>query len=168
MVSSRDELGIIAKIGAKLKSLGYHAGNSTIVTVSPDYSAMFGQIIRHKLSHNGEICQGFSIEVPYPDQYWDETYIHDIKQQVLSNMHQIKYTNCILVEAAIIRGGNYTTIVDYITSKFNEAKIVTVAMYENVHSKFKSNIVGEYYDDNTQDLTFWWEEENNHWITKKP
>jgi len=23
--------------------------------------------------------------------------------------------------------------------------------------------VGEFYDDKTQDLTFWWEKENSHW-----
>jgi hypothetical protein len=36
-------------------------------------------------------------------------------------------------------------------------------MYENIHSIYKSDFVGEYYDDKTQDLTFWWEKENNHW-----
>lgn len=24
-------------------------------------------------------------------------------------------------------------------------------------------IVGEYYDDNTDDITFWWESKNKHW-----
>jgi len=41
--------------------------------------------------------------------------------------------------------------------------IKTLALYENSGSKFKSDFVGEYYDDETQDLTFWWEQYNNHW-----
>ena len=41
--------------------------------------------------------------------------------------------------------------------------IITLTMFENIDSKFKSDLVGEYYDDKTQDLTFWWEKENKHW-----
>jgi len=41
--------------------------------------------------------------------------------------------------------------------------IVTISMYENVGSRFKSDFVAEYYDDTTQDLTFWWELPNKHW-----
>jgi len=39
-----------------------------------------------------------------------------------------------------------------------------LSLFENQSSIFKSDFVGEYYDNETQDLTFWWEEENNHWI----
>ena len=41
--------------------------------------------------------------------------------------------------------------------------IYTVAMFENVGSVYNSNYVGEYYNDSTEDLTFWWETDNNHW-----
>ena len=40
---------------------------------------------------------------------------------------------------------------------------MTVTLYENIHSKFKSDFVGEYYDNDIEDLTFWWERENRHW-----
>jgi hypothetical protein len=42
-------------------------------------------------------------------------------------------------------------------------KIITVALFENISSKFESDYVGEYYDNEFEDLTFWWEKENNHW-----
>jgi hypothetical protein len=72
--------------------------------------------------------------------------------------------NIILVEAGVIRGGNYTKVVDLIRRflEINE-KIVTVALYENLGSRFKSDYVGEYYNDELEDLTFWWERDNNHW-----
>jgi len=42
--------------------------------------------------------------------------------------------------------------------------ILTLTLFENIHSKWKSDFVGEYYDDEIEDLTFWWERDNNHWI----
>ena len=45
----------------------------------------------------------------------------------------------------------------------NIVDIYTVAMFENVGSVYNSNYVGEYYNDSTEDLTFWWEMDNNHW-----
>jgi hypothetical protein len=162
-VHIQEEVEIATKIAAKLKGMGYHAGNSIIVTVSPDYSAIMGQLLRHKLSHDGEICHGFSIDVPYPDQVWDDSYTRQMERVVDEHMYSIEHFNCILVEAAIIRGKNYQVIVDYIRQQAPKAKVFTVAMFQNKDSKFKSDLVGEYYDDNTQDLTFWWEEYNKHW-----
>jgi hypothetical protein len=70
----------------------------------------------------------------------------------------------LLVEAGVIRGGNYTKVVDIIQNELEMTQpILTLTMYENIHSKWKSDYVGEYYDDNTEDLTFWWERYNNHW-----
>ena len=67
-----------------------------------------------------------------------------------------------LVEAGVIRGGNYRFVTDYIKKDFNN-KILTLALYENKGSLFKSDYVGEYYDNTIEDLTFWWEEDNKHW-----
>ena len=70
----------------------------------------------------------------------------------------------ILVEAGVIRGGNYTFLTNWIKEYFSkDILIITTSMYENVGSKFKSNYVSEYYDDTIQDLTFWWELPNKHW-----
>jgi hypothetical protein len=32
-----------------------------------------------------------------------------------------------------------------------------------VGSRFKSDVVGDYYDDEKEDLTFYFERENKHW-----
>jgi len=37
-------------------------------------------------------------------------------------------------------------------------------MFENTGSVYKSDYVGKYYNNETHDLTFWWERNNNHWI----
>ena len=70
--------------------------------------------------------------------------------------------NVLLVEAGVIRGGNYTFVDKYLKER-GVTNIYSVAMFENKDSVYKSNYVGVYYDNNTQDLTFWWEVYNNHW-----
>lgn len=166
LITWEKELSLINKVGDKLLAAGLNASNSTIVTVSTDYSSIVGQILRHKLSHNEEIVDGFGIDVPYPDEIWDDTYIKELSETL--NLHAYKYKNkisVILVEAAVIRGGNYTYITEWMRNNLAAYRtyITTVTLFENIGSKFKSNIVGEYYDDNTDDITFWWESKNKHW-----
>jgi hypothetical protein len=164
MVNRETELELIDKLRNELLGAGYNASNSIIVTVSTDYSSIVGQILRHQLSNRGEICEGFGIDVPFPDETWSDKYVNDVMALFKLNNNIIKGKNIILVEAGVIRGGNYTKVVDIIKRYLTiTQKIVTVAMYENLHSKFKSDFVAEYYDNDTQDLTFWWERYNNHW-----
>jgi len=164
IVTSAKELELTAIIAKNLIDSGYNASNSIIVTVSTDYSSIIGQILRHNLSFNGEICDGFGVDVPYPDETFDEKYVNEVMAMFKLHAVHLKGKNIILVEAGVIRGGNYTMIVDIIQRYLTiTEKIVTVAMFENINSKFKSDFVGEFYDNNTQDLTFWWEEYNNHW-----
>ena len=64
----------------------------------------------------------------------------------------------------MIRGGNYEFVTLWMKKHLGlRIPIITLTMFENIDSKFKSDIVGEYYDDKTQDLTFWWEKHNKHW-----
>ena len=70
----------------------------------------------------------------------------------------------LLVEAGVIRGGNYANVVYTIRKALNITEpVLTLAMYENKHSNWKCDFVGEYYDGKIKDLTFWWEMPNNHW-----
>lgn len=144
----------------------HRANNTTIVTVSTDYSSVIGQYLRHQLSINGEICSGFGVDVPYPDQEFDQGFEQDVIK--MFSMHYDDWSTkkyILLVEAGVIRGGNYTKIVELLKQNFQltSDRIVTLTMYENIHSRFKSDFVGEYYDNETQDLTFWWETYNKHW-----
>ena len=75
-----------------------------------------------------------------------------------------QFKSIIFVEAGVIRGGNYSHIIDWVKKRLEPSKkLITLTLYENMGSKFKSDFVGEYYNDEIEDLTFWWEKENKHW-----
>jgi len=164
LVEWNDELRLMNTLRDSLLSAGIDASNTIIVTVSTDYSSVIGQYLRHQLTKDGEICDGFGIDVPYPDQTFNGKFIQELCEMFRINLDSIAKKNILLVEAGIIRGGNYTKVVDIIKNTLEiKLPILTLAMYENIHSIYKSDFVGEYYNDKTQDLTFWWEKENNHW-----
>ena len=164
VVTWQDELYLADHLRDRLLADGLHADNTIVITVSTDYSAWIGQYLRHQLSHDGEICDGFGVDVPYPDQEFDETFRIAVRAMFAINAGDIDGKTILLVEAGVIRGGNYATLVDLIRKGIRRTEpIKTLAMYENVGSRFKSDYVGRYYDDATEDLTFWWEKPNNHW-----
>jgi len=158
------ELRLMNELRNTVLSDDLNASNVVIVTVSTDYSSVIGQYLRHQLTNKGEICDGFGIDVPYPDQTFDEKFVKEICEMFKMHEHSIRDKTILLVEAGVIRGGNYTKVVDIIQNELKMTQpILTLTMYENIHSKWKSDYVGEYYDDKTEDLTFWWERYNNHW-----
>jgi len=158
------EFELLSILTDKLLSEGFNSSNTIIVTVSTDYSSVVGQYLRHQLTYNGEICDGFGIDVPYPDQPFDEKFVKEICDMFNIHKDSIGDKTILLVEAGVIRGGNYTKVVDIIRNELKLTQpISTLTMYENIHSKFKSDFVGEYYNDDIEDLTFWWEMDNNHW-----
>lgn len=164
LVEWSDELRLMNTLRDSLLSAGIDASNTIIVAVSTDYSSVIGQYLRHQLTKDGEICDGFGIDVPYPDQTFNGRFIQELCEMFRIHLNNIAEKNILLVEAGIIRGGNYTKVVDIIKNTLEiKLPILTLAMYENIHSIYKSDFVGEFYDDKTQDLTFWWEKENNHW-----
>lgn len=163
-VSYLEEFELIDKLGDELLKAGWNAFNSTIITVSTDYSSIVGQILRHHLSYDGEICDGFGIDVPYSDEEWDDKYESEMRAQFQTHKGTFRYKTPILVEAGVIRGSNYKFVTQWMRKYLGyDGKIITLALYENLGSDFKSDFVGDYYDDTTEDLTFWWERENNHW-----
>jgi len=165
MVWPPDERRLAEKLRDELLRAGLNASNTVIVTVSTDYSSFIGQYLRHQLSHDGEICDGFGVDVPYPDQRFDDTFERNIRTMFDMHADAVTGKTLLLVEAGVIRGSNYATLVSLIRDYFGAVPVKTLAMYENVGSRFKSDFVGEYYDDSVHDLTFWWEMPNNHWRT---
>ena len=164
LVGVEEELEIINLLSKRLREDGLHSGNSVIITVSTDYSSIVGQILRHELTWNGEICDGFGIDVPYPDEEWDEKYVDELSKTLKIHSNSLMGKTPILVEAGVIRGGNYTFVTNWMRRYLGwDKRIVTLAMYENIESVWKSDYVGEYYNDGLEDLTFWWERENRHW-----
>ena len=71
------EIRCIESVAEALTKAGHNASNSIVVTVSTDYSSIAGQIIRHELTHEGEIADGFGVDVPYPDQEWDTRFVNE-------------------------------------------------------------------------------------------
>jgi hypothetical protein len=158
------ELSLINRLGDELTEAGFNASNSIIISVSTDYSSIVGQLLRHRLSFNGEVAEGFGVDVPYPDEEWAEKYKKELYDTFKIHSNGFRGKNLILVEAGVIRGGNYTFLTEWIKKYMPfDGKIITLALYENEGSIFKSDFVGEYYNDTTDDLTFWWERENKHW-----
>jgi hypothetical protein len=164
LVQQQDENRLITILGNQLWDAGYNSDTACIITVSTDYSSVVGQYLRHRLSIGGEVCEGFGVDVPYPDESWDAEYQSALSQAFTNNIAMLTKRVPILVEAGVIRGSNYIWITEWMNNHLAfDKKIITLALYENIQSRFKSDFVGEYYNDDVEDLTFWWEQENRHW-----
>ena len=135
-----------------------NASNTLVVMVSPDYSATVAMHVAHHLSYEGEMCDIISVDVPYPDEQV-ESFFLKAKQKFAD----IKHKNILLVEAGIIRGGNYTWLTELLTET-TKSRVITCTLYENIHSKFKSDYVARYYDAGVEELTFYYERYNKHWV----
>jgi hypothetical protein len=164
-VSRSDEKNAIFNIENKIekKYSQLSAVNTLVLMVSPDYSATAAMHVAHALSKNGEMCDILPIHIPYPDEDKSKYILKaadDIKQW--HNFSDKTYENYLLVEAGVIKGGTYTWLTSVLKNEVN-GEIITSTLYENIHSIFKSDIVGYYYDAEVVDLTFYYERENNHW-----
>lgn len=164
LISQDKETELTLLLSDKLLLDGFDSSNTVIITVSTDYSAMIGQLLRHSLSINGEICDGFGIDVPYPDQTWDEVFVLELEKLFQLYAYKLIGKKVLFVEAGVIRGGNYKFLLGFLEEFLGIVDdVYFLSLFENKHSVFKSDFVGEYYDNDTQDLTFWWERQNNHW-----
>lgn len=164
-ISQEKETVLALGLAEDLLKQNFNATNTVIVTVSTDYSSNVGQLLRHALSCHDEICDGFGVDVPYPDEIWDEKYIFELEETLNLYSYKFKDKKILLVEAGVIRGGNYTFLSNFLEEYLGiKDNVFYLSLFENKNSIFKSNFVGEYYDNDTQDLTFWWEKENKHWI----
>lgn len=154
----------MARVRDAVRQDGLTAANTVVVTVSTDYSSVVGQYLRHQLTDAGEICAGFGVDVPYPDQAFDQQCVDAIEAMGALHHESVVGKGLLLVEAGVIRGGNYAKVVEVFRRIWPDISAIrTLTLFENVHSQWKSDYVGEYYDDQTHDLTFWWEQPNTHW-----
>ena len=108
-----------------------------------------------------EIFHIEAVNVPYPDED-PSPYKLDFSLNFAEWV--LDWENFVLCEAGVIRGGNYSWITEAM-EKFSEKNYYTLALCENIHSKYKSDLVSLYYNDNVEDLHFWWERPNNHWVS---
>ena len=161
-VNQAEELGLIQEMAYKMKmskNININPYETCFLCVSPDYSAITAQLLSHLLTEEGEIYNIESVNVPFPDENCTR-YQKDFRE--LYKKLILRWESFVLIEAGVIRGGNYTWISD-IMRELSDLPFYTTTLFENKGSKYKSDLVCRYYDDETQDLHFWWEQQNNHW-----
>ena len=131
-ISEDKEKALIQQITylIQVSEIDIHPSDTCFLMVSPDYSAIVTQHLSHSLSIDGEIFHIESVNVPFPDENVNE-YRKDFIENYLKWSKQWK--KFVLIEAGVIRGGNYKWITDIIDKKY-----YTVALCENIHSKFKN------------------------------
>lgn len=139
--------------------------NTAIIMASPDYSATVAMHLAHAWSRDGEMLPIIPVDVTYPGEtndYYIAKFQHEFEWWTAANFTP---TNLILVEAGIIRGGNWTWLLDTLMKEHNYTReqLTLVALCENISSKVKSDYVGEYYDDSKEELMFYFERYNKHW-----
>lgn len=134
-------------------------GKAVVAMVSPDYSATAAMHVAHHLSFDGEMLEIVPVDVPYPDED-PEPYQREFVKKTTYAFYP--FETVILVEAGVITGGNYDFLANHlIDSGFN---VITVALFENMHSKYKCDVVGEHYNSEAQELEFYYERYNKHWL----
>jgi len=157
-VTREDEWSAMQKVSVLLEKYDdLTPENTVILNVSPDYSSSVAMYLAHQLSVEGEMINMIPVDVPYPDE--DKTPYQD---KFIKLIPELKgYYKIILVEAGVITGKNYAFMVDQLNmAGYNP---ITVALYENKHSTFKCDVVGQYYDSQERELEFYYEVYNKHW-----
>jgi len=160
-ISQDKELALIQELTYKIKMSNWdiHPSKTCFLCVSPDYSSIVTQHLSHSLSMGREIFHIEAVNVPFPDE-------DSKKYQINFELNYIEWVldweNFVLIEAGVIKGGTYTWITE-IMKKYTEKNYYTVALCENIHSKFQSDMVSLYYNNDIEDLHYWWEQPNNHW-----
>ena len=154
------EWELIQKLLTIVDNSEFDPRDTAVLMVSPDYSATVAMHLSHAWSRNGDMIPIVPVEVPYPDEDKDEY----VKKLIMQQMDIRPYRRLVLVEAGIIRGGNWTWLLENLMLwEFKREDIILVAMCENIHSKVKSDYVGEYYNDEQEELMFYFERYNKHW-----
>lgn len=154
-------MALIQEMSYKIKMSDWdiNPSKTCFLCVSPDYSGITTQHLSHSLSMGREIFHVEAVNVPFPDE---DSKQYRIDFSINYEEWCKRWDNFVLIEAGIIRGGNYTWITERMR-KTSPKRYHTVALCENLHSKYKSEIVSLYYDNEVEDLHFWWERPNNHW-----
>jgi hypothetical protein len=134
--------------------------NTAVIMASPDYSATVAMHLAHSWSRRGEILPIIPVDVTYPDET-AEPYIKKMRTQ---QEEITQYKRLVMVEAGIIRGGNWAWMLDVLYEwGYTRSDITLVALCENIHSRVKSDYVAHYYDDEHEELMFYFERYNRHW-----
>lgn len=160
-ITREKEWTLIEKLLTIVDSSQFDPKDTAVIMASPDYSATVAMHLAHAWSRDGDMLSVIPVDVTFPDEEkWP--YVEKFRHEWRS--HENKYKKLILVEAGIIRGGNWAWMVEELANVgFDRKDLTLVALCENIHSKVKSDYVGEYYDDDREELMFYFERFNKHW-----
>lgn len=159
-VSREKEWELIQQVLSMVDDSDFDPDTTAVIMASPDYSATVAMHLAHAWSRRGDMLQIIPVDVTYPDEQPDE-YIAKMQRQ---EQDIRPYKKLVLVEAGIIRGGNWSWMLDVLYNwGYQREDLTLVALCENIGSKVKSDYVGEYYDDSKQELMFYFERFNRHW-----
>ncbi len=159
-ITREKEWELIQRLETIVDSYDFDPKTTAVIMASPDYSATVAMHLAHAWSRKGEMLPIIPVDVAYPNESVTP-YIDKMTMQA-GDIRQ--YENLVLVEAGIIRGGNWTWMLSVLNLwGYNRTNITLVAMCENIHSKVKSVYVAEYYDDEKEELMFYFERYNKNW-----
>ena len=164
-VTREKESELIQKLLTIVDCSSFDPNDTAIIMASPDYSATVAMHLSHAWSQRGEVIPIIPVDVAYPDEdteYYVAKFHHEFEWWITAN-HQPK--KLVLVEAGIIRGGNWKWLLHTLISEYGYARedITLVALCENVRTEIKSDYVGEYFDHDREELMFYFERYNKHW-----
>lgn len=160
-ISREKEWELIQKLLTIVDNRTFDPADTAMLMVSPDYSATYAMHLAHAWSKDGLILPIIPIHVTYPNESL-QPYIERMQNQEREIM---SFTKLVLVEACIIRGTNWMWILDVLINDFGYKRedITLIAACENIHSKVKSDYVGEYYDDEKFEHMMYFERYNKNW-----
>ena len=166
-ITREKELELIQRLLTVVDSSQFDPETTSVIMASPDYSATVAMHLAHAWSQHGDMLPIVPVDVTYPDetsQYYEVKFLNELEWL---KKHGKLPQRFVLVEAGIIRGGNWKWILECLhTFGYKREQLTLVALCENVHSAIKSDYVGEYYDDSKEELMFYFERYNKHWPVK--
>lgn len=160
-ITREKEWELIQRLETIVDSSEFDPSTTAVIMASPDYSATVAMHLAHAWSRKGEMLSIIPVDVTYPD----ETSEYYISKMLMQASDIRPFRNLVLVEAGIIRGGNWKWMLDILINKwgYDRKDLTLVALCENISSSTKSDYVGEYFDDDKEELMFYFEKYNKHW-----
>jgi hypothetical protein len=160
-ITRERELELIQRLETLVDCSRFDPKDTAVIMASPDYSATVAMHLAHAWSKGGEMLTIIPVDVAYPDETalpYIEKFHHDYQ------WHKNKFKKFVCIEAGIIRGGNWAWLLNSLQGfDVQREDITLIALVENLHSAVKSDYVAEYYDDQLEELMFYFEKYNQHW-----
>lgn len=163
-ITREKEWELIQRLLTIVDNSKFDPSTTAVIMASPDYSATVAMHLAHAWSRGGEMLDIIPVDVTYPDEVSLPYEVQFHNQLAYIAKYSKLPSHFVCVEAGIIRGGNWTWILQSLKDfGYARDKVTLVALCENIHSKVKSDYVGEYYDDEKEELMFYFERYNKHW-----